>query len=136
MLSIPIKYAFFALVATLTNIGTQYLCLRIYHDKYSLYLAMLFGTFAGLIVKYILDKKYIFYFDVRTIAEDTRKFILYSVTGVFTTLIFWGFEVAFNFLFSFDGAKYIGAIIGLAIGYLSKYKLDKKHVFVPPMLIK
>ena len=49
--------------------------------------------------------------------------------GVVTTFVFWGFELGFNYVFDFEFAKYLGAIIGLAIGYITKYFLDKKYVF-------
>jgi putative flippase GtrA len=104
--------------------------LIIYSGQYSLYLAMFWGTLAGLIVKYILDKKYIFQFQTKDIKEDSFKFILYSLMGILTTLIFWGFELTFNAVFSLDSAKYVGAVIGLSIGYMTKYQLDKRYVFV------
>ncbi len=50
--------------------------------------------------------------------------------GIFTTIIFWGTEIGFNAIFENQNAKYIGAIIGLSIGYAIKYFLDKKFVFV------
>jgi len=49
--------------------------------------------------------------------------------GVFTTVIFWGFEIGFNYIFTNPQAKYVGAIVGLSIGYIIKYFLDKKFVF-------
>ena len=49
--------------------------------------------------------------------------------GVFTTLIFWGFEILFDKLFEHELSKYAGAVIGLSIGYIVKYNLDKKFVF-------
>ena len=49
--------------------------------------------------------------------------------GVFTTLIFWGFEITFDYIFNNENAKYAGAVIGLSIGYIVKYLLDKKFVF-------
>lgn len=128
-MTLAIKYALFAILATGINIGAQYTSMVIYRGQYSLYLAMFWGTLAGLIVKYILDKKYIFQYKTKTIKEDSYKFILYSLMGVLTTLIFWGFELTFNALFSFRTAKYFGAIIGLSIGYMTKYQLDKKYVF-------
>lgn len=129
-MTIAIKYALLAILATAINIGAQYTSLNIYSGQYSLYAAMFWGTLAGLIVKYILDKKYIFQFKTKTIKEDSFKFVLYSLMGVLTTIIFWGFELAFNSLLSFESAKYFGAIIGLSIGYMTKYQLDKKYVFV------
>ncbi|AXK49654.1 polysaccharide biosynthesis protein GtrA [Aliarcobacter trophiarum LMG 25534] len=124
-----LKYSFFALIATIINLFTQFISLAIYSQDFSLYIAMFFGTLTGLIAKYILDKKYIFYYVVKDKKEDSQKFILYSIMGVFTTLIFWGFEIGFDYIFDSEIAKYIGAIIGLSIGYIVKYFLDKKFVF-------
>ena len=128
-MTIAVKYVLFAILATGINLGFQYMSLIIYNKQYSLYLAMFWGTLAGLIIKYILDKKYIFQFQTKNLKEDSFKFILYSCMGVLTTLIFWGFELTFHSLFSFESAKYFGAIIGLSIGYMTKYQLDKKFVF-------
>ena len=124
-----LKYSFFALIATIINLFTQFISLAIYSQNFSLYIAMFFGTLTGLIAKYILDKKYIFYYVVKDKKEDSQKFILYSIMGVFTTLIFWGFEIGFDYIFDSEIAKYIGAILGLSIGYITKYFLDKKFVF-------
>ena len=129
-MTLSIEYMLFAILATGINIGAQYTSLIIYNGQYSLYLAMVWGTLSGLIIKYILDKKYIFQFQTKDIKEDSSKFFLYSIMGVLTTLIFWGFELTFNFLLSFESAKYFGAIIGLSIGYMIKYQLDKRYVFV------
>ena len=124
-----LKYSLFALIATIINLFTQFISLAIYSQDFSLYIAIFFGPLTGLIVKYILDKKYIFYYVVKDKKEDSQKFILYSIMGVFTTLIFWGFEIGFDYIFDSEIAKYIGAIIGLSIGYITKYFLDKKFVF-------
>ena len=124
-----LKYSFFALIATIINLFTQFISLAIYSQNFSLYIAMFFGTLTGLIAKYILDKKYIFYYVVKDKKEDSQKFILYSIMGVFTTVIFWGFEIGFDYIFDSEIAKYIGAVIGLSIGYIIKYFLDKKFVF-------
>ena len=129
-MTLSIRYVLFAILATGINIGVQYTSLIIYGRQYSLYVAMFWGTIAGLIVKYMLDKKYIFQFQTKTIKEGSVKFILYSLMGVPTTLIFWAFELTFNSLLSFESGKYFGAIIGLSIGYVAKYQLDKRYVFV------
>ena len=91
---------------------------------------MFIGTLSGLVVKYILDKKLIFYHAVENKKDDAKKFALYSLMGVFTTIIFWGTEIAFDALSQNPNSKYLGAIIGLSIGYIIKYFLDKKFVFI------
>ena len=127
---IAIKYSIFAVVSTLFNLLFQYFSFQLYAGFGSLYVAMFFGTLAGLFAKYILDKKYIFYHTPKDKKDDAKKFVLYSFMGVFTTIIFWGTEIAFDTLSQDTNAKYIGAVIGLSIGYVIKYFLDKKYVFI------
>lgn len=128
-MNMAIRYIYFAVISTLVNLLFQYISFYFYNGILSLYVAMFFGTLSGLILKYILDKKYIFYHKPKNKKDDSKKFLLYSLMGVFTTFIFWGFEIGFNILFESKIAKYIGAIIGLSIGYVVKYFLDKKFVF-------
>ena len=127
---IAIKYTIFAAIATLFNLLFQYFSFLAYAGFGSLYVAMLLGTLVGLVAKYILDKKFIFYHTSTDKNDNTKKFALYSLTGVFTTIIFWGTEIAFDTLSQDPNAKYLGAFIGLSIGYIIKYFLDKKYVFI------
>jgi len=127
---LAIRYSIFALISTLFNLLFQYFSFRIYLGFGSLYVAMFMGTFAGLVVKYLLDKKFIFYHKVKNKKDDAKKFALYSLMGVFTTIIFWGTEIAFDTLSPNSKFKYLGAVIGLSIGYVIKYFLDKKFVFI------
>ncbi|MBN1150255.1 GtrA family protein [candidate division WOR-3 bacterium] len=98
--------------------------------KYSLLAAMSAGTLAGLILKYILDKKYIFYYRTKKISHDINKFVLYSFLGGLTTVVFWSVELFFEFCVKLPSSKYIGAVLGLTIGYTLKYFLDKRYVFI------
>jgi hypothetical protein len=50
--------------------------------------------------------------------------------GLVISVIFWGFEFGFNYLFQIKELRYLCGVIGFAIGYLSKFHLDKKFVFV------
>ena len=126
---IAILYSIFAIISIAVNITTQFTVFTIYSGTLSIYIAMAAGTLTGLITKYILDKKYIFNFKARNYSEDLTTFIAYSFMGVFTTFIFWGTELTFYWLLNFPEAKYIGAFIGLCLGYYTKYHLDKKYVF-------
>lgn len=128
-MNLVFRYIIFAIASTAINILFQYFTFYLYDGFLSLYLAMSIGTIAGLVLKYLLDKKYIFYHTPKSKKDDGKKFMLYSFMGVFTTLIFFGFEIGFDFLFKNENAKYIGAVIGLSIGYIVKYFLDKKFVF-------
>ena len=127
---LALKYSIFAVISTLFNLLFQYLSFLFYAGFGSLYVAMFFGTLAGLVAKYILDKKWIFYHTPKDKKDDAKKFALYSLMGVFTTIIFWGTEIAFDTLSQDPNAKYLGAVIGLGIGYVIKYFLDKKYVFI------
>ena len=128
-LTLAAKYAFFAGIAIVTNVAAQRAALAVYSGPFALYAAMAVGTLAGLFVKYVLDKKYIFYVRVESHTDDIYRFVLYSAMGVVTTMIFWGSELAFNAAFRSGQAKYVGAVVGLMIGYFTKYRLDKKFVF-------
>jgi len=124
--NIALKYILFALIATAVNLIFQSLSLFLIE---SLYLAILNGTATGLVCKYILDKKYIFYHNPESKTKDMQKFMSYTLTGVITTFIFWGTEITFDWFLKVEWAKYLGAIIGLSMGYMVKYQLDKKYVF-------
>lgn len=128
-LRLPIIYALLALFATATNIGTQMLVMRSYGGPFAVMIALVIGTGVGLVVKYVLDKRYIFRFRARDLAHDSKTFALYTVMGLATTVIFWGFELGFDHLFGSPQMRYLGGIIGLLIGYLTKYYLDKRYVF-------
>jgi putative flippase GtrA len=91
---------------------------------------VLCGTAAGLIVKYILDKRYIFNFTTHSLEHNTKIFALYSTMGILTTAIFWAFEFIFHLIFNESATlRYLGGAVGLAIGYFIKYQLDKNLVF-------
>jgi putative flippase GtrA len=118
-----LRYALFAAIATACNLAAQHVVLA---ATASLAAAMAVGTGTGLVTKYLLDRHWIF-FD-RDPAM-VRQFSLYSLTGVLTTLLFWGTELAFAA--SFDSAlmRDLGAVLGLAVGYWAKYRLDRRFVF-------
>jgi putative flippase GtrA len=128
-LKLAVIYSVLAAIATLFNIGSQDIVIRLYHGPYAIILSILVGTAVGLLVKYVLDKRYIFKFKAQNLSHDTKTFAMYVFMGVFTTAIFWGFEYAFEFLFKTKELRYLGGVIGLGIGYLVKYRLDKKFVF-------
>ena len=123
------KYILFAILATSLNILVQAVCFQFYDGKFSLQIAIVLGTGIGLIFKFFLDKKYVFSQNFSDLHTEGKIFSLYSLMGIFTTLIFWCFEAVFYYFIHFSWAKYLGAITGLGIGYFIKYHLDKKFVF-------
>ena len=126
---LAVQYAIFALIATTANIGAQDLVVQTYNGTGAIVASIVAGTGVGLVVKYLLDKRYIFRFRAANVAHDTRTFALYAAMGLATTVIFWGFELGFHYLFATREMRYLGGAIGLAIGYLAKYHLDKRYVF-------
>jgi putative flippase GtrA len=120
------RYVLFAAIATAVNLGTQHAVLAGWPW---LGPAMAAGTATGLLTKYLLDKRWIFGDRSTGLANHGRKFGLYTAMGLLTTAIFWGTELAFAQ--AFDGAlmRDVGAVLGLAIGYVTKYQLDRRFVF-------
>jgi len=114
--TIALRYVIFAVIATIANLGTQRLVLS---GGEGLFIwAVLAGTAVGLVVKYLLDKRWIF-FDT-----SSGTAALYTVMGLLTTAIFWGMETAFWLTWRTDMMRELGAVIGLTIGYVVKYWLD------------
>jgi putative flippase GtrA len=135
-LALGLRYAAFAVLATLANLAAQRLVLRIggemlpaMGDGMLLSAAIVAGTGVGLVIKYVLDKRWIFADSETGLKAHGRKFSLYTAMGLVTTAIFWGFETAAWWIWQSDLAREAGAIIGLAIGYVVKYRLDRRFVF-------
>jgi putative flippase GtrA len=126
---LALTYALLALIATAANIGAQDLAIRTYHGELAISLSVAAGTGVGLLVKYLLDKRYIFSFRAKDITNDGTTFVLYSLMGLVTTLLFWGLEFGFDHIFHTKQMRYVGGIAGLTIGYVAKYRLDKRFVF-------
>ena len=122
-------YMFFCILATLCNLFVQRIFLNLQDSSSNIIIAIVMGTIAGLVIKYLLDKNWIFNNYDNSIKKNLEYFLRYSFFGIATTLIFWSFELGFLYIWKSDFAREIGAIIGLSIGYYIKYKLDKKYVF-------
>jgi len=134
MLSRPaliVRYTAFAGLAMAVNLLTQYASFTLYTGIGSLYLGMALGTGTGLLTKYLLDKYFIFFDYATSLGRDTRQFTVYSAMGIFTTLIFWGTELAFAAIGEATAWRYVGGALGLIVGYTLKYQLDRRFVFRP-----
>jgi putative flippase GtrA len=129
--ALVLRYAGFAVVATLANLGAQRLVLAGADPvgMQRLVFAMAVGTAMGLVVKYLLDKRWIFYDATTGARAQGAQFALYSVMGLVTTAIFWVTETAFWMVWGTDAAREIGAVLGLSLGYVTKYLLDRRYVF-------
>lgn len=129
-----LRYAGFAVLATLANLATQRLVLLAGDGGTAFALAVGAGTLVGLVVKYLLDKRWIFYEDATGLRAHGRKFTLYTVMGIVTTAVFWGTETAFWIFWKTDVMRELGAVLGLTIGYVIKYNLDRRFVFTDARL--
>jgi len=127
-----LRYVAFAILATFANLGTQRLVLLSGDTQVIFALAVVVGTAAGLVVKYILDKRWIFADRTTGVREHGRKFSLYTAMGLITTAIFWASETVFWLIWNTHEAREIGAVLGLAVGYVVKYQLDRRFVFNVP----
>jgi putative flippase GtrA len=129
-----LRYAAFAIVATIANLATQRLVLQFGDTGCYFAAAVGAGTIVGLAIKYILDKRWIFH-DLGTgLKNHSRKFALYTAMGLITTAIFWGTETAFWLIWRTDMMRELGAILGLSVGYVVKYNLDRRFVFTDRQL--
>ena len=125
-----ILYTLFTVLSIIINISSQMLSILVYEGILFIEVSILVGTATGLPLRYFLEKRYIFSFASNNLAHDGKLFVFYSAMGVVTTLIFWGTEYAFHLIYDADLMRFVGGIVGLALGSLVKYQLDKKYVFV------
>jgi putative flippase GtrA len=126
--SLVTRYLVFAAISTVANLLGQEVTSRVVPAA-PLALSILVGTAMGFAVKYVLDKRWIFKDPYTTRKEEMRKIWYYGLFSVLTTLIFWGFEVAFWTVWGTKAAKYTGAVLGLSIGYALKFMLDRNFTF-------
>jgi len=129
--TLVIRYTAFAVFAVMANLATQRLVLfgADVVDGARFAAALAAGTLVGLVVKYMLDKRWIFHDTTRGVRAQGRQFFLYSLMGVATTAIFWVTETAFWLIWGTDLAREAGAVLGLMVGYTTKYLLDRRFVF-------
>ena len=125
-----IRYALFAVLATLANLAIQRGVLWFGDSGILFALAVGAGTAVGLVIKYILDKRWIFRDMSMGVKAHSKRFSLYTAMGLVTTAIFWGLETVFWFVWQTHAMREMGAVLGLGIGYVIKYNLDRRYVFI------
>lgn len=124
-----LRYSAFAVVAIVANLGAQRLVLGLGPTQTWLLPAMVVGTAVGLVVKYALDKRFIFFDHSSGLRAHSSRFSRYTAMGLFTTALFWATEAGFWWIWQTTLAREVGAVLGLAMGYMLKYWLDKRFVF-------
>jgi putative flippase GtrA len=128
-LSTAAWYTAFALFAGSLNLATQWFVTAAWPWPGVVLVSMICGTGAGFVCKYVLDRRFIFRFVPGSALREAVTVAKYGSTGVFTTALFWATELAFHFAFEAEHARFVGAGLGLVMGYAIKYQLDKRHVF-------
>lgn len=134
MARISMLYALFGAMATGCNLGVQALAHLAWapapgRPDLAYWCALACGTGVGLVVKYLLDKRWIFGDRSSGMAAHGRRFALYTLMGASTTVIFWGLQTSCFMIWRTQSMLMVGGALGLAIGYLVKYQLDKRFVF-------
>jgi hypothetical protein len=124
-----VAYATFAALSIVANLASQKLAYWLYHGWLAIPLSVCVGTGVGLVVKYLLDKAWIFRYPHRSVAHGLQTFTMYVVMGLGTTALFWAVEFGADLLFHTEPARLAGGALGLTLGYFAKYHLDKRFVF-------
>lgn len=127
---IALSYCAIALVSSALNIAVQAAWVALDRGAHAIPLSMLAGTAACVPLKYVLEKRHVFGFRAQNLRHDGELLVLYAFFGVFTTLLFWGVEWLFQLAFHTAGMRYVGAAVGLALGFVLRYQLDRRFVFV------
>ncbi|WP_223163139.1 GtrA family protein [Roseivivax sediminis] len=122
------RYAAAAVICVATNLAAQEAVVRAAPSA-PLMVSIIIGTGVGFLVKHVIDKTWTFREPYITPAAEAWRITLSGLFSVLTTVIFWGFELGFYAIWGTDFAKYAGAVLGLGIGYVVKYMLDRRMVF-------
>lgn len=132
--TLVLRYAAFAVIASLANLAAQRLVFLCGTGTVWFVLALGTGTGVGLVIKYILDKNWIFYDQSTGVGAHSQKFPLYVAMGLVTTALFWAMETLPWLLWHSAPLRDAGAVLGLTIGYVIKYRLDRRFVFTDARL--
>jgi putative flippase GtrA len=124
------RYVAFAIVASGTNLLAQRGMLALYDGPFAIDVAIALGTGMGLVLKFFLDKFWVFQDRARRgWVRHGRQFGLYTLSGGITTAIFWAMELLAWKFYHTRALLFAGGALGLAIGYSLKYWLDRRFVF-------
>ncbi|WP_429491121.1 GtrA family protein [Paraburkholderia sp. RAU6.4a] len=76
-----VLYALFAALSIVANIGLQKLSLMAYGGRFDVMLSVLVGTGGGLVLKFVLDKIWIFRYRHKNISHGVASFLPVLVDG-------------------------------------------------------
>jgi putative flippase GtrA len=132
-----ILYLVFAALTIALNLGVFTFCKwflekNITAEKYQIYIkyfSKLAGIAAGFVVKYALDKIYVFDDISQNVAEEVKKVGIYGLFSVFTTVLLFLISEVIERNVNWKHKTHIAWLIGLIVGYVIKFFLDKTFVF-------
>lgn len=124
---LAVRYAIFCLFAMGANLGLQFVAHRGFGLEF--WPALGIGTAGGLVLKYVLDRNYIFAGRGVSLLKDARRLSLSGLLGLGTTAVFWSAEWLGHKFLPVCAGRYIGGAIGLMAGYALKYWMDRRWVF-------
>ena len=116
-------YFLFAFLSSIVNLIGQHIFLNYFEN---LFLAVVCGSAAALIFKYVLDSSIVFEGN-REI--NLKTFLTYAFIGACITPIIWIVEVTFLNIFGTVFMRDVGALLGIALAYYIKFEIDKRYVF-------
>jgi putative flippase GtrA len=123
-----VRYVVFAVVSSFCNLVAQEMIVQTV-PMAPLMASVLLGTGVGFFVKYLLEKRWVFLDGYEGHRAEIRKIVIYGLSGVATTLLFWSAELGAWSTWQTVEAKYVGAALGLGFGNWVKYRLDRRYVF-------
>lgn len=133
--ALVLRYVLFAVIATIANLLTQRAVLSFGDEATHFAAAIGVGTMVGLVIKYVLDKRWIFFDRASRVSDHGRRFTRYTAMGLVTTAIFWSTETTFWLVWRTELMREAGAVLGLSVGYVVKYNLDRRFVFTDSRLL-
>ncbi|MFX0075010.1 MAG: GtrA family protein [Candidatus Hermodarchaeota archaeon] len=115
-----------------STLGSNEIINAIYCSTNPVNMPELIGSIAAVgityIIKFFLDKYIVFKKSSLKIKETSQEFLKYFGFAILTTIENIGIQFIFtNFLFT---PLEISFVIALSIGYLTKFFLDRKYVFI------
>ena len=86
-MKLAVAYTIFSILSMVANLGTQELVLWNESSSQSVFISVMVGTGVGLIVKYILDKRYIFFFHCTQCCPRGSNTYFIHINGVFDDVL-------------------------------------------------
>lgn len=126
-----VAYLLFGFLASALNIGSQAISFYFMgRDTQDVFIAMVVGTAVGFVFKYYVDKKVIFKHTSITVSMEGVVALKYTLFSILTTLVYILFEMFAHTYFEHCCKEEVGAALGLLVGYIIKYYLDKHYTFI------